>query len=40
MSTRSPALAAGREAEDDRPAIAPFWDRLNSFFLFPFRWSR
>ena len=37
MSTRSPALAAGREAEDDRPAIAPFWHRLNSFFLFPFQ---
>ena len=37
MSTRSPALAGGREAEDDRPAIAPFWHRLNSFFLFPFQ---
>mgnify|MGYP001573895429 CR=1 FL=1 len=37
MSTRSRALAAGREAEDDRPAIAPYWHRLNSFFLFPFQ---
>ena len=37
MSTRSPALAAGRDDDAERPAIAPFWHRLNSFFLFPFQ---
>ena len=32
-----PALAAGRDDDAERPAIAPFWHRLNSFFLFPFQ---
>ena len=37
MSTRSPALAAGRDDDAERPAIAPFWHRLNSYFLVPFQ---
>ena len=37
MAAQLSAPASLTDDDDDRPAIAPFWHRLNSFFLFPFQ---